>query len=302
MAYSPASDARQFAVEQANNHLKHLTLQMNRAIKSCSAGAVHDVRVAIRRFSQAVAVCRSYFDAADLPKNRRIKKVMNGAGEVRNCDIALKFVAKFREPHAIHLRAKLQGRRKESATLLVADLRKWKDRRMPVKWRAALNSPPAKEVNEPVRELAQRALSRTAKEFLKRGNEATSADASPKLLHRFRIEAKKFRYALELFEPLYRSTLEPIVESIKRLSTLLGDINDCVTVSEMVAEYKGGKSVADRLKKRQHKKAEEFREYWKEFSASDRLSGLDKLRQTDPQAVRKPAASSSSNRQKTTAA
>jgi CHAD domain-containing protein len=271
---SPASgEARQFTVEQARLQLRHLSRQVNRAIKSANAGAVHDLRVAIRRFTQAIAVCRPYLRAPELRKNRkRLKKVMTEAGEVRNCDVALKLVARFHVPNAVHLRTKLQARRKESVNLLVAELRKWTGRQMSLKWRDAFNTAPADSPTKPVRDIANKALGRIAKDFRKQGSEASSPEASPDRLHRFRIASKKFRYALELFQPLYGSSLDPVIENIKGLSALLGDINDCVTVGEMVSDYKGGNKLADRLRKRQHKKTVEFRNYWKEqFSRRDPL-------------------------------
>jgi triphosphatase len=277
-------EARHFAVDQAHRQLRHLALKINRAIKSCNADAVHEVRVAIRRFTQAIAVCRTCFRETDMPKNRRrLKKIMSEAGEVRDIDVALKFIARFRVPHAVHLRSKLQSLREESARLLVAELRKWTDRRMSFKWRAALKSAPMPDKDarseEATHELAQRALGRIAKDFLKQGNEASSPGASPKGLHQFRIVAKKFRYALELFQPLYGSSLDAVVARIKHASALLGDLNDCVTVAGIVAQYKGGNRLADRLKRRQHKKTEEFRKYWtEEFSDGERLRhSIDRL-------------------------
>ena len=99
--------------------------------------------------------------------------------------------------------------------------------------------------------MAQHALDRLDKDFLERGNEAASPKASPHDMHRFRIVAKRYRYTLELFQ-----SSNPLVESIKRVSALLGDINDCVTAAQIVPP------LAARLKKRQRKKTEEFREYW----------------------------------------
>ena len=135
---------------------------------------------------------------------------------------------------------------------------------MSVKWRATLESPstPAKQAlgEEPSQEMAHRLLMDGMKDFLKRGNAASSSEASSEQLHHFRIFSKKFRYSLELFRPLYGSSLDPMVANIKRVSALLGDINDCVTAAEIIAEYKGGNRLVDRLKKRQHKKTEEFRD------------------------------------------
>jgi CHAD domain-containing protein len=281
------TDARRVSSVHAQRQLRQLSLRVNRAIKAPNADAIHDLRVAIRRFTQAVAVCQHYFRSPDLPKNRkRLKKIMTVAGEVRNCDVALKLVSKFRVPHAVHLQAKLKGCREEAEVLLVNDLKKWLDRAMPVKWRAALGAPMAGR-QEGIRAFARRALDRIAKDFLKRGNEASSPEASPEGLHHFRIAVKKFRYTLEMFRPVFGSSLNPVVASVRRASALLGNINDCVTVAEMVVGYKGGRQLADRLKKRQHRKTEEFRKFWKEeFSDDERLQSiLD-------QPAKKPAASS----------
>jgi CHAD domain-containing protein len=270
----PGGKARPFAVEQARGQLKRLSSQISRAIKSSNADAVHDLRVAIRRFTQAIAV-------TDLRKNRRrLKKMMADAGEVRNCDVALKLNNRFKAPQAVHLQSRLESRRKESEDVLVAGLIKWRDRRLSVKWRAALDSTSSND--QDVDELARRVIGRIAKDFEKRGNEASSTEATPKCLHHFRIAAKKFRYALELFQPLYGRSLDPMIASIKSASTLLGDINDCVTVAGIIAGYKGGNRLAARLKKRQHKKTEEFRRYWKDEFA--RVS-IDLL-------MKKPAAGS----------
>lgn len=282
-------NARQFAVAQARTRLTHLAGQIRRAVRSCNADAVHEVRVAIRRFTQSIAVCRPYFRHSDLHKHRRrLKKIMTGAGEVRNCDVALRFVLKSRAPESAHLQTKIEARREESARLLVAELRKWTDRRIASKWRGTLDAAPATDTldAEPARELAERTLARTLKDFLKQGDQAASPKASPEVLHRFRIGAKKFRYSLELFQPLYGTALDASIERVKHSSTLLGDINDCVTVAGIVAEYKGGQRLADRLRKRQHKKTGEFREYWKEGQIS--VPG--------PAPLKKPAASSDRRR------
>jgi CHAD domain-containing protein len=208
---------------------------------------------------------------------------MAGAGEVRNCDVSLKFVAKFRAPHAAHLQSKIEARREEAARLFLDELGKWADRRIASKWRATLDAAPGKDKPEPARELAERTLARSLKDFLKQGNEAASLKASPEILHHFRISAKKFRYSLELFQPLYGTALDPSIDRVKQGSTLLGDVNDCVTVAGIVAEYKGGNKLADRLRKRQHKKTEEFRKFWKQAA---------QMSVPDPATLKKPIASS----------
>jgi CHAD domain-containing protein len=80
----------------------------------------------------------------------------------------------------------------------------------------------------------------------------------PSGLHRLRIAAKKLRYTLELLAPGH-----PRLEQIKRLQSLLGDINDYETARHMIIEECGAKTLASQLENRQRRKIREFRRYWK---------------------------------------
>lgn len=295
------TETRQFAGEQAAKLLRHLAFQISRTLKSCNPEAVHDLRVAIRRFTQTIAVCKPCFPGKDTRKiRRRLKKIMALAGEVRNCDVALKFIAKSRLADAVRLQSSLQSRRKASSRVLLSELKSWKDRHMSLKWRAALEGALAGNQDAfggtAIQVTSRRTLRRMVKDFLEYGSEAASPKASPEDLHRFRIVAKKFRYTLELFEPLYGSSLSREVAKIKRAQTLLGDINDCVTVAGMVAQYNSAKRLASRLRKRERKKTEEFRQYWSdEFQNGEQLrSWLDRLPRPParPRGIKKPASSS----------
>jgi CHAD domain-containing protein len=242
MRVAVATEMQKLATRQTRRLSRQLALQINRALKSCDARAVHQVRVAIRRFGQGVAVCKPCFPAKELRKcRRRLKKIMSAAGEVRNCDVAHKFLDRWRMPHADRLQSKLASRREDAALVLVDELKRWTDRKLTAEDPSATN----------FQDMVQHAVDRIGKDFLERGNDAASPKASPDDMHRFRIVAKKFRYTLELFQPS-----NALVERIKRVSALLGDINDCVTAAEIVPP------LAAHLKKRQRRKTEEFRQYW----------------------------------------
>lgn len=242
MPVAAATEAQQHATRQTRQLLRRLVLHVNRALKSCDPVAVHQLRVAIRRFTQGVAVWKPCFPAKDLRKcRRRLKKIMSAAGDVRDCDIAQKYLSRWRVPHADRHQSKLASRREDAARILVAELKQWKDPDL-----AACEPPTAS-----LPEFAQQAFDRIARDFLERGNEAASSKASPHDMHRFRIVAKKFRYTLELLQPS-----NPQAAGIKRVSGLLGDINDCVSAALVLPP------LASRLKKRQRRKTEEFRQYW----------------------------------------
>lgn len=290
-------ETRKFAGQNAARLLRRLAFQMSVTRKTPDAGAVHDLRVAIRRFSQALAVFKPCFPGKETRKiRRRLKKLMNLAGTVRNFDIALRLLSKSRAEEASSLRPKLQSQRKENQRVLLGAVQRRIERKSSLKWRTALESAlaggNAAACRVPAEETARRILPGIAEDFLERGAAASQGTVSPEKLHEFRIASKKFRYTLELFTPLYGPALNRWLESIKRIQTLLGDINDCVTVSQILVDSKSGGAMEAWLKKRQRRKMDQFSRCWlEEFgdreSVRTRIHSLSHPQATAP-ALKKP--------------
>lgn len=304
-------ETRQFTIEQTGRLLRRVAFQVGRTAKSCDGNAVHDLRVVIRRFTQSIAVSKPCFPGKDIRKiRRRLKKIMAAAGEVRNYDIALQFLANSQSGDAKELQSKLQIRRKDSSRILTGELKRWKNRQLSAKWRAALEAAVAKDNKAFARTAIQltstRTLRRMMKDFLKRGDAAASNEASSQDLHRFRILAKKFRYTIEMFGPLQGNSWVGAVESIKRAQTLLGDINDCVTIARLVEQNGASRQLVSQLRKRKSRKTLEFRQYWSdELQASDEWRNFAaRLAQRAPRVrgIRKGASTTGSANRKSAAA
>lgn len=268
------TETRKFAFEQADRRLGRLAFQINQTAKSRDAEAVHDLRVAIRRFSQVLRVFKPCFHGKEVRKIRRkLKQIMDLAGEVRNCDIALKLMSKSQRSETAVLRPKLESLRREGEAALVVFLRHWVDRKSSLKWREAVSSAASTNGDvsgqAPIARTAQGMLPRMAQEFFERGNKAAKTKASPRELHQFRIASKRFRYTLELFTSVYGPPLNASIEKIRRAQGLLGDINDCETVRGMLSQYKEVDRVTSWLKKRQRRSIDEFQRYWNEAFAAD---------------------------------
>ena len=88
-------------------------------------------------------------------------------------------------------------------------------------------------------ENARRALPRLAREFFAQGRAATEPSASPAELHAFRLSAKRLRYTLELFLPLYGPRLAERVDQVRKIQSLLGDRQDCVVLGERLKKKDG---------------------------------------------------------------
>ncbi len=98
--------------------------QSARAMRAANAEVVHDLRVSIRRLSRGLKVFAQFFPAQPAKRLRRdLSKIMDAAGALRDCDIALELLEKAgatpREPAA----AALQRRRRAAAATLVRILR-----------------------------------------------------------------------------------------------------------------------------------------------------------------------------------
>jgi len=263
------TETRKFAGQNAARLLRRLAFQMSLTKKAPNSDSVHDLRVSIRRFTQILGVFKSCFPGKEARKiRRRTKKLMLLAGAVRNYDIALKLLSKSRAAEAASLRSKLEIQRKECARVLIGALNRRIERKSSLKWRTALESALAAgnsaDSKVAVEQTARRILPQIAGDFVARGNAASQANVSPEKLHEFRIASKKFRYTLELFAPLYGPSVNSWLESLKGVQTVLGDINDCVTVSQMIADYKGSGAAASWIKKRQRRKVEQFSRLWLE--------------------------------------
>ncbi len=235
--------------------LGDVSARVEDTIRLCGEKQVHDLRVAIRRFNQALHTFEAGLPAHSIKTiSKRLKKTMRLAGRVRNVDVAMQYAKKWR----LTGQANLREQREDAARELSNTLAKWDD---PGYTAAATDHAQTLPVQDHAREL----LSAMAAGFFARGNEAAAPKATIRQMHGFRIAAKKFRYTMELFAPAYGPVLDARIEQLRALQTLLGGINDCATVEGILS----GSAAASRLRKRQRRMTAEFRTHWQsQFSGA----------------------------------
>jgi CHAD domain-containing protein len=275
-----------FAKREADELLRRVDTQIARASKSQGVDELHDLRVAARRFIRILSALAPCFPRGESKRTRRgLKRIMVQAGDIRDYDIAIHLINRMELPDSGTLLRQIQKRRELAATVLAASLQRWKARNLSVRWRAALNSDRDLKSADaafravPAAIMAKRLLPDMVAEHFHRGEAAVGKKMPAHKIHRFRIAAKHFRYTLDFFAPLYGRTLPLLIDRLKDLQTLLGDINDCATARRIVKEeVTGGGDQAVRgdvlsgLKEWQRKKIKEFREqYTGEFSSASVL-------------------------------
>ncbi len=116
-----------------------------------------------------------------------------------------------------------------------------------------------------VADIAAAALPDFTRKFFAAGRVAfRKGDAET--LHEFRIAAKKFRYALEIFAPVYGPRFAQKVAKLKKLQDVLGDLNDLVTVRAVVKPHESG-NLLDWVDAQEADLRTKIEEYWSAMDA-----------------------------------
>ena len=125
-----------YAVSQIGRLLDVLALRINRAAKNPGPDEIHDLRVSIRRLSQAVQLFGSLFPAWDEKEIlKTLKGMMRLTSEVRNRDIALVFLERSGRPgHRMRLRRERSAYQRQFSVLV----RRWNEDDFSSKWRSGL--------------------------------------------------------------------------------------------------------------------------------------------------------------------
>jgi CHAD domain-containing protein len=281
MTASP--DPRQFAAARTGGLLDTLDFQLRRAFKTPEDGQVHDLRVAIRRFGQALAVFERGFGAGVVKRIRlKLDSVMKLAGKVRDFDVVLSLLGDL-EPPPVKIMTKMERRRAKAEVALTEALGRWIDRGEVARWRVKLTpgKPASPQTAATIRAGANRAVLSVADRFFKRGEKAWNSKDPGKVLHRLRIGAKKLRYTFELAGNREREQpghppsdanagqdaghkTDPGRDQLKDLQSDLGDIHDLGTVRDILWKHHASKQLLDPIIRKQRKRVREFRKVWKD--------------------------------------
>lgn len=88
-----------FALGQINALADSLTAALHTAAGQMDMEAVHQVRVAIRRFTQALKIFAQYIPESGAKKSRKqLRRIMQLSSIARDLDIAVEFLEKHRQP------------------------------------------------------------------------------------------------------------------------------------------------------------------------------------------------------------
>jgi triphosphatase len=207
---------------------------------SRSAGVLHQARVALRRLRALLSISKPLFQDSRFDQLRDEFRWLAGeTGDARNIDVMIDrakedelsdSLQKARDDAYGVVEAAFSSMR---ARLLMIDAAEWISAK---NWRSDRSGEAM--LDAPARDFAAAVFDRFWKKVAKGGKSLIDADDESR--HKLRIAAKKLRYSAEFFAPLYNSKREAkrhrrFITAMEGLQDQLGNLNDVVTASEMLA-------------------------------------------------------------------
>ena len=202
-----------FVVEQLSIRLAAVRTAVSNARLSPDEEAVHQLRVSIRRLTEAMRSLEDWVAPRRAAKlKRRLRPIMKAAGVVRDLDMARWLSLKAPAPSAA------------TAELLACQRTKAAHRLLKKLLALDLDNP--RPPGQPKLSLPDPLVLATsiAADLVPR---FWQADANAADLHPLRLETKHLRYSLELFAPFYGRGIAAKLNLLRRLQTHLGDMSDC---------------------------------------------------------------------------
>ena len=224
----------------------HLEHRIQQTAQPCGEEQVHELRIAVRRLDEALRL-QGRPDIVK-PLRRKLRKIFDRAGAVRDCDVASQLFAKSQLSNDV-LTARLAGQREAAASCLGKFLSKCSNRLALPEIVETADPPPMPD------------FSTVSRKFWRLGRKAVKAK-NQRSLHRFRIFVKRYRYRLELLE-----VNSALLETLSGIQGALGRVHDCRMARAMLRELKTNRALFVWLKKREQKARHGFYSQWKDLSA-----------------------------------
>ena len=215
---------------------------------------IHRMRVASRRLRAALPLFFSCFPAKNYARwSEEIKEITRALGEARDTDVQIAYLTKYQKRAEKSWKSKKAVREGEPPTspavrYLILDLQKTRDH-IQKEVLSALDSlekshavddmlESFSQPNPPLRGVLKRSLAYgispvAALRIDERLCTLLSFEpwvSHPEAVaehHATRIAAKKLRYTLEVYAPVYRLGLKKPISRVKALQEILGDLHDC---------------------------------------------------------------------------
>ncbi len=267
----PRDRLETYAAKVLGERLDELVHDLERAAQSPDEERVHDLRVAVRRLNSALVVFKELTPKkASTSIRKTLSRLRHFAGPVRDRDICTALAEGGLGAEAAQVE-RLRRDRAGAAEKLRKRARKLLRKNPGSAWRRALRLPPYASRRQAAGpravSYAAATLPEMARRFFVAGRRAAQQGGPAAELHALRIKGKKLRYSLELFGPCYGPEIDALLEGLKTVQDVLGDINDCKAADELLtagASREESGRIRGALNARDQDLFERFRRYWQD--------------------------------------
>lgn len=254
------------ARETLRQSIGKLEAQIAVTLKDTSEDPVHDLRVSIRRVSQALRTFAALLPGKSAKNMRKaLKPALDAAAIARDHDVCEALLVKCGLPEGHPILGTMQAERDGAALAVLGQVYLLLSTGAPAAWHQRIDAISGPEDDAALK--ARDTLPLLASEFFESGRKVALQAGSAKKLHAFRLSAKRFRYTLELFRRFYGPVFVQRLERVREIQSMLGKRQDCAVAAERLRPL----SAADPLvlpalaevEARAQKLEAEFREYWR---------------------------------------
>jgi len=242
-----------YAARMISKHLKRVSREVNGAYEARDPEHVHQARVASRRLRNSFWAFREALPPVERALwKKQIKNMADAMGRARDLDTQILFLEKFAKKVkkkeyrasidrlAAHLREK-RKRAQPRVKKTLAELKRKKTlEKIAKKMDALSKTPPSRSGKTDLYELAEKKIRKRLKKLLACEEHAGHPERSREL-HMMRIAAKKFRYTMENFQPLYGKKIDPFIDAAHAVQDNLGRVHDLDVWIDHFRKLQGGK-------------------------------------------------------------
>ena len=230
------------AARYVRKQTRQLLKQLDGARDSSDIEYVHQARVASRRLRAGLRVFPECFPRKKVKRwRKKVRRLTQGLGPARDKDVQAEFVRgvlsdvsdKAYRPGIARLLLRLGQSRQELQPDVVRAVDRFKASGVGGQMLAAAEKMRARFKKRHLSVQSPFVFSQAREHICDRLNELIGYEdclGEPEDLeqhHAMRIAAKRLRYTMEIYQPVYEGRLDGFLKAMKGLQTLLGDIHDC---------------------------------------------------------------------------
>lgn len=231
-----------FGAEAILKRLQALSQEVEGVRQSQDIEFVHRMRVASRRTRSALALFGDCLPRKKLPGwEKAIRRITRALGAARDTDVQLAFLQETLdcvpdpayEPGIARLMLRLRQRRTGLQEQVLETLGQLEEKRVLDEMGHALRQHLVRARLDGVSPRSEYLYRQSAATILLLLEELLAYDpyvrqpGNVEELHAMRIEAKRLRYTVEIFAPLYEGGLKPQLQALRATQDAAGEIHDC---------------------------------------------------------------------------